>query len=787
MQKSLPLLVAITIILSGYAAVAVKQDTHTQISTAISFSTPQLTTADDYTTVSLREGTTHTLVEGQPVLPSVVKVFDLPFGTQDVTVQCTPGTIFQQTVTKDVQPAPKALPLVDDVSAASIAEDQAVYSSADAYPGVWFSYHLTGGLDQNSNHVTHLTVTMYPVQYIPAVKTLRSTDSMEIKVTYQAPSNPKTFGGDQDMVIITAKKFTTVLTKLVDHKNAHGIRTYVMTVDEIEKNYNGTDTPEKIKYFIKDAIEQHGIKFVMLFGGVKNKIYVKDKENSNTGTKGWLVPARYTNLWDGVPPAIFDPGYLSDLYYSDIYTSTGDFSSWDSNHDGIYAAWGYPGHGRDTIDGDPDVYIGRLACTNTNEAKTVIDKIITYETTAAGSGDWLSKMITISGDSFPDFQDLNIQWDTNSLPTGAYTICAQSKNDQNIEGPIDTVNVTVDHSQASSVTFREDDNLMGLDYPAPARAEITSPSPGNILGNTNVNFIPPDAYSGETWATVQYTSGIMVIRGKSYDPEPYGVNTTLHVWIKDSTGTIVFQNTQPCAVWFESEWETAASQSFLHDFTIQNFWASNGGLTGVKDVMNAMSPGELFVHFAGHGNPRVWANHYPGIPGGRRNASIDGMMNTNYALPLFPMHKLSNGGRLPIVVVGGCHNSMFNITFVNSLINGVTYWTYGIPVFDCWSWTLIREKNGGAIGTIGSTGLGYGYEGFACTSGLGGWLDGHFFEVYQRLVDEGQKPYLGQVHSTAISDYTAFFPPMGDQIDCKTIQEWALLGDPSLLIGGYSS
>ena len=29
-------------------------------------------------------------------------------------------------------------------------------------------------------------------------------------------------------------------------------------------------------------------------------------------------------------------------------------------------------------------------------------------------------------------------------------------------------------------------------------------------------------------------------------------------------------------------------------------------------------------------------------------------------------------------------------------------------------------------------------------------------------------------------------PPMDDRIDCKTIEEWCLLGDPSLKIGGYS-
>jgi len=28
---------------------------------------------------------------------------------------------------------------------------------------------------------------------------------------------------------------------------------------------------------------------------------------------------------------------------------------------------------------------------------------------------------------------------------------------------------------------------------------------------------------------------------------------------------------------------------------------------------------------------------------------------------------------------------------------------------------------------------------------------------------------------------------MNDLIDCKIVQQWALLGDPSLMIGGYPS
>ncbi len=57
----------------------------------------------------------------------------------------------------------------------------------------------------------------------------------------------------------------------------------------------------------------------------------------------------------------WDVEYLSDLYFADIYDASGNFSSWDSDNDGIYGEW-YPGEtAQDTnIDLIPDVAVGRL-------------------------------------------------------------------------------------------------------------------------------------------------------------------------------------------------------------------------------------------------------------------------------------------------------------------------------------------------------------------------------------------------------------------------------------------
>ena len=68
-----------------------------------------------------------------------------------------------------------------------------------------------------------------------------------------------------------------------------------------------------------------------------------------------------------------------------------------------------------------------------------------------------------------------------------------------------------------------------------------------------------------------------------------------------------------------------------------------------------------------------------------------------------------------------------------------------------------------------------------CVEYNGGYIEDRFFEAYGV---EG-KDVLGETWGTAITNYINTFPPLEDRIDAKTIEEWVLLGDPSLKIGGY--
>jgi hypothetical protein len=149
------------------------------------------------------------------------------------------------------------------------------------------------------------------------------------------------------------------------------------------------------------------------------------------------------------------------------------------------------------------------------------------------------------------------------------------------------------------------------------------------------------------------------------------------------------------------------------------------------------------------------------------------------------MNKLRNGCKLPVVVIGGCHNSQFNVSLIPSLFdifNRKFMWTHGNPVTECFSWRLITVPRGGAIATIGNTGLGYGRIGDECTTGGGdGWISSEFFKKY----GEGHE-ILGDAYTQTIVDYCNTFDLSDlEEGHAKTIHQWALLGDPSLMLGGY--
>jgi len=361
---------------------------------SMDFSVPEVKEKGEYITIEPNSDMSFLMEEGFPILPYKIEVLTFPLGTQICDIAVKPSDINVIYIDKKIAPALKPVPGNTRHMQIGITEGE-IYKKSDPYPSEWVTYTISTGID-NNERVIFLSIHTYPIRYIPASNEIMVIDGIEIEITYR-PSEEFLVQNDiYDLVIIAPSKFSDTLQPLVNHKVNHGIQTIFVDLEKIyQGNYfpvEGSNDAEKIKYFIKNSIEQWGIEYVLFVGGRQGGLF---KER-------WLVPVRYTNLDDDSD----EKGFLSDLYFSDIYKYENGqpvFDDWDSNGNGIYAEW--HGNTRDVLDLCPDVYIGRLACKNKWEVDIMVDKIIEYETTTAKNRDWFNRMIVVGGDSWPNSSD----------------------------------------------------------------------------------------------------------------------------------------------------------------------------------------------------------------------------------------------------------------------------------------------------------------------------------------------------------------------------------------------
>lgn len=208
-----------------------------------------------------------------------------------------------------------------------------------------------------------------------------------------------------------------------------------------------------------------------------------------------------------------------------------------------------------------------------------------------------------------------------------------------------------------------------------------------------------------------------------------------------------------------------------------------GGLLPIsRDIVKEFRKGAGFVLFEGHGNALMWDTNWP--EWGIINGEPDWHNWSGGIISFLDFPWLLNGGKLPVVVVGGCHNAIFNVSFMKTLpdtdIDNSYYHAYGVPVRLCFCWSILNRRNGGAIGCIGSTDYGLGG---ATPIDLSGGLDFNFFYVVGHNTDDNT--YLGNAHGDAITKYIVNDIGSLEKVDAYVISQFQLIGDPSLRIGGY--
>ncbi len=150
------------------------------------------------------------------------------------------------------------------------------------------------------------------------------------------------------LLIITSQEFTEGFSELTDMYLERGIRWQIATKEDIAANGTGMDVQEKIRNYIIDEYQNHGIEFVLLGGDVE------------------VVPYRgfYCHVESG--GGYDDDGIPADLYYSALD------GNWNSNGNNL---WGEPNED-DLL---PDVAVGRMPFSNPAEQASMIHKSHYYQ------------------------------------------------------------------------------------------------------------------------------------------------------------------------------------------------------------------------------------------------------------------------------------------------------------------------------------------------------------------------------------------------------------------------
>ena len=347
----------------------------------LAFAEPTWEPANGYILLRLDDAPGYVRVEGAPLAPFWGKMLPFPVGTRILEIGLANASYDEHIIKEKVLPAPAPVPLV--AGAVERFFEGPSYSKGELYPASETDFTVTTGMGEYGNVEAHLFIKIFPVRYNPVSGLVRELKSAEVIVRYHSTPAPAPRANETyDLLILTPPEFEKEMGRYKAHKEALGFTVRMVNLTSL---YNGSifnvssgrDNPERIKLFIKAALENWTVKYVVLTGDVEK------------------FPVRRANFLD-----YYESYNLpTDLYYGDIYKAgTKTFCDWDKDRDNLFAEC-YPSTNPDAIDIDPDVTVGRLPAGNESELRGLINKTISYcENVTAG--DWFQNVTLVGTDTF---------------------------------------------------------------------------------------------------------------------------------------------------------------------------------------------------------------------------------------------------------------------------------------------------------------------------------------------------------------------------------------------------
>jgi len=267
----------------------------------------------------------------------------------------------------------------------------------------------------------------------------------------------------------------------------------------------------------------------------------------------------------------------------------------------------------------------------------------------------------------------------------------------------------------------------------------------------------PDVHLGRLACDSLQDVTIVVDKIIHYETETYGsdwFNTMIYI------GGNTFQGFQGN----EGEAINAMIMDILPQFTPEIIWTSKGNFNR-RTISDTITAGAGFLDYSGHGFEFGMGTY---TPAGTK-------MKYYYSAYI---RDTKNGYKLPIIFFDACLTAKIDYV-LQDLLDYQAYFVFDLLAKflrvntsvrrPCYAWAFINHENGGAIATIGATRTAFG----GVDEGAGK-MSIEFFSAY----DTSQ--YLGEMMTQMQNGYLTDVP--GDDF---TVEEFILLGDPTLKIGGY--
>jgi len=272
----------------------------------------------------------------------------------------------------------------------------------------------------------------------------------------------------------------------------------------------------------------------------------------------------------------------------------------------------------------------------------------------------------------------------------------------------------------------------------------------------------PDVYLGRLACAHNYEVKTVVDKIITYEKETYGQE-----WY--DTMLFLGGDTHPNYGVWEGEVTNDVIAELMTDFT-PVFLRTSDGSYSVRNINRAITQGASFMLYSGHGFEHGMGTYPP-----------DSEDIINYITPF--MYGIHNKYKLPIIFFNACLTAKLDFV-INDILNYPQYslfriFTYlpfitgelSLPVY---AWCFVKRARGGAIATLGASRVAYAMVDENGPQAGVGYLALQFFKTYESGIK------LGEMHAESLTQYI-------DTLwkDYFTIEEFILLGDPTLQVGGY--